>query len=397
MSTGFNTRAIHLGQEPDAQSGAVIPPIYQTSTYGQTEVGGDPTYCYSRTGNPTREALEKNIAGLENAKHGLCFASGMSAINNVLNLLSAGDHVVACNDLYGGAYRIFTKLYAKFGIEFTFVDATQPTNIRTALRKNTRIVWLETPSNPLLRITDIRACASIAREAGALCVVDNTFATPYLQNALQLGADIVVHSTTKYLNGHSDVLGGAVVVDSDDLHQQLRFFQNTVGAVPGPQDCFLIQRGIKTLALRMRQHCASAKQIAKTLAQHPNVEHVYFPGLSDHPQHQIAISQMNDFGGIVSFNLRGGLRAVEKFAANAGLWTLAESLGGVCSLWCHPPTMTHAAVEREVRLKNGLGDGLIRLSVGLEDIDDLLADLTKALDSAGKEIADTPAREGVLV
>ncbi len=384
MARGFSTRAIHVGQEHDTHSGAVIPPIYQTSTYGQTEVGGNPAYCYSRTGNPSREALERNIAALEDATHGLCFASGMSAINNVLNLLRAGDHVVACNDLYGGAYRIFTKLYAKLGVEFTFVDATEPSNITEALRPNTRIVWLETPSNPLLRITDIRACAAIARKAGAICVVDNTFATPYLQHPLQLGADIVVHSTTKYLNGHGDVLGGAVVTDSDDLCEQLRFFQNTVGAVPGPQDCFLIQRGIKTLELRMARHCASAKRIAEILNQHDSVARVYFPGLNDHPQHTVAAEQMNDFGGIVSFDLLGGLDAVKAFAGDAGIWTLAESLGGVCSLWCHPPTMTHAAVEPEVRRKNGLGDGLIRLSVGLENIDDLLVDLQRALDTAAK-------------
>ncbi|MCA9253860.1 MAG: aminotransferase class V-fold PLP-dependent enzyme, partial [Phycisphaerales bacterium] len=329
MATGFSTRAIHAGQEHDQTSGAIVPPIYQTSTYGQHEVGGTPTYCYSRTGNPSRDALERNIAALENAAHALCFSSGMSAINNVLNLLSAGDHVIACNDLYGGAYRIFTKLYAKLGIEFTFVDATEAANITEAIRPNTRIVWLETPSNPLLRITDIRAGASVARRAGALCVVDNTFATPYLQNPLKLGADIVVHSTTKYLNGHSDVLGGAVVTNSDNLYEKLRFFQNTVGAVPGPQDCFLIQRGIKTLELRMKRHCESARKIAETLAAHPSVEHVYFPGLANHPQHSVAASQMTDFGGIVSFDLRGGLDAVKKFAAHAGIWTLAESLGGV--------------------------------------------------------------------
>lgn len=397
MATGFSTRAIHAGQEHDKTSGAIVPPIYQTSTYGQHEVGGTPTYCYSRTGNPSRDALERNIASLENAAHALCFSSGMSAINNVLNLLSAGDHVIACNDLYGGAYRIFTKLYAKLGIEFTFVDATDAANITEAIRPNTRIVWLETPSNPLLRITDIRAGASVAKRAGALCVVDNTFATPYLQNPLKLGADIVVHSTTKYLNGHSDVLGGAVVTNSDDLYEKLRFFQNTVGAVPGPQDCFLIQRGIKTLELRMKRHCESARRIAETLTAHPSVEHVHFPGLANHPQHSVATSQMTDFGGIVSFDLRGGLDAVKKFAANAGIWTLAESLGGVCSLWCHPPTMTHAAVEPEVRRKNGLGDGLIRLSVGLEDVEDLLVDLVAALDAATTIEEQNRETEEVLV
>ncbi len=397
MATGFSTRAIHAGQEHDQTSGAIVPPIYQTSTYGQHEVGGTPTYCYSRTRNPSRDALERNIASLENAAHALCFSSGMSAINNVLNLLSAGDHVIACNDLYGGAYRIFTKLYAKLGIEFTFVDATEAANITEAIRPNTRIVWLETPSNPLLRITDIRAGASVAKRAGALCVVDNTFATPYLQNPLKLGADIVVHSTTKYLNGHSDVLGGAVVTNSDDLYEKLRFFQNTVGAVPGPQDCFLIQRGIKTLELRMKRHCESARRIAETLTAHPSVEHVYFPGLANHPQHSVATSQMTDFGGIVSFDLRGGLDAVKKFAANAGIWTLAESLGGVCSLWCHPPTMTHAAVEPEVRRKNGLGDGLIRLSVGLEDVEDLLVDLVAALDAANTVEEQNRETEEVLV
>ncbi|MCP4250621.1 MAG: PLP-dependent transferase [bacterium] len=379
MANGIATRVIHAGQPNDPLTGAATFPIYQTSTFAQAEIGGDPDYCYTRTGNPSREALEQNLASLESARHALAFASGMSAINNVLNLLSTGDHVVACADLYGGAYRIFTKLYAKFGIEFTFVDTTDPDRVRDALAHNTRIVWLETPSNPLLRVTDIRACAALAKTVGALTVVDNTFATPLLQRPLALGADVVVHSTTKYLNGHADVLGGAVVTDSDELHEQLRFFQNTVGSVPAPMDCFLVLRGIKTLPLRVKQHCAGAQRVAEYLCNHPAVQRVYYPGLADHPGHDVARRQATDFGGIVSFELEDDIEVAKTFSRNCRLWTLAESLGGPKSLFCHPPTMTHAAVEPEVRRQNGIRDGLIRLSVGLEEIDDLIADLDRAL------------------
>jgi cystathionine gamma-lyase len=371
-------------------------PIYQTSTFGQTTIGGTPKYCYSRTGHPTRAALEANLAALEGAAHALAFASGMSAINNVLNLLQAGDHVVACSDLYGGAYRIFTKLYAKFGVFFTFVDATDASAVERALRPETRLLWLETPSNPLLRITDIAACTELARRRGVSSVVDNTFATPYLQTPLNLGADVVVHSTTKYLNGHGDVLGGAVVTNSAELFDRLKFFQNAVGAVPGPQDCYLQLRGIKTLSLRMERHCSSARRIAEFLTEHPAVGRVYYPGLASHPGHEAAARQMRDFGGIVSFDLRGGIEAVRRFAGGCSLWTLAESLGGVKSLFCHPATMTHAAVDPDVRRKNGLTDGLIRLSPGLEDVEDLLADLGRGLGKVkGTSAVGVPGLVGV--
>ena len=391
MAYKFSTRAIHGGLDNDPLTGAVATPIYQTSTFAQREILGDPPYCYTRTANPTRDALEQNLAAVEGARHGVALASGMSAINTTLNLLQTGDHVVACNDLYGGAYRIFTKLYTRFGIEFTFVDATDPEIVREAIRPHTRIVWLETPSNPLLRITDIETCAAIAHDAGALCVVDNTFATPLLQQPLKLGADIVIHSTTKYIAGHSDVLGGAVLTDSDTLHDQLRFYQNACGAVPGPQDCFLILRGIKTLELRVERHCRNAQRVAEFLARHPSVTRVNYPGLPDHPSHQLAARQQKAFGGVVSFEIDGGVHAVQRFASHTRLWSLAESLGGVKSLWCHPASMTHAAVEPEVRRRNGLGDGLIRLSVGIEDAGDLIAELDQALRTATALPATAPA------
>ena len=394
MADGFDTRAIHAGQAEEARTGTVAFPIYQTSTYGQPTLGEDPPYCYSRTGNPTRRALEDNVAALEGANHGLAFASGMSAINNVLNLLQAGDHVVACSDLYGGAYRLFTKLYSKFGITFSFVDATDVTAIKQALRSETRMLWLESPSNPLLKITDIEACSRIARRSGVLTVVDHTFATPYLQLPLKLGADIVVHSTTKYLNGHSDVLGGALVTNSAELHERLRFFQNTVGAVPGPQDCFLLLRGIKTLSLRMDRHCASAANIAAFLNDHSAVARTIYPGLQHHPQHLLAQRQLSQFGGIVSFELAGGLGAVKQFVEKCSLWTLAESLGGPKSLTCHPASMTHAAVEPQVRHENGISDGLVRLSIGLENVEYLISDLDRALRAEEKR-ETSPAREEV--
>lgn len=379
MAYGIHTRAIHAGQGNDPLTGAVVFPIYQTSTFGQSVIGGEPEFCYTRTGNPTQRALERNLASLESARHGLAFSSGMAAINNVLNLLSAGDHVVACADLYGGAYRIFTKLYARFGVSFTFVDTTDPKNVLDAIRENTRIVWVETPSNPLLRLTDIAACARHAKAVGAWLVVDNTFATPHLQAPLALGADIVVHSTTKYLNGHADVLGGAVVTNREDLHEQLRFCQNAVGSIPSPHDCYLVLRGIKTLGLRVERHCTNARIVARFLTEHPAVRRVHFPGLEDHPQHELAKSQQRDFGGIVSFELDDDLEAVKAFQSSCALWTLAESLGGPKSLICHPATMTHAAVEPDVRRANGIHDGLIRLSVGLEDVDDLIDDLQLGL------------------
>ena len=379
MPYEFSTRAIHAGQPNDETTGAVAIPIYQTSTFGQEAPGVHSGYVYARTGNPIRTALETCIASLEDAKFGLAFASGMAAINNVLNTLKSGDHVVSAQDLYGGAWRIFTKLYDKFGVKFTFVDATSLDAIEKAFTPQTRLLWLETPSNPLLRITDLEGAAKIAKRKGALTVVDNTFASPLLQSPLKLGTDIIVHSTTKYINGHSDVLGGAIVTNSPELHEQLKFFQNCVGAVPAPQDCFLTLRGIKTLSVRMDRHCQNAKEVAAFLKAHPKVGKVYFPGLPEHPGHEIAKRQMKDFGAMVSFELRTDAEEAKRFTSNVELWTLAESLGGVKSLLCHPPTMTHASVEPEVRRKVGISDGLIRLSVGLEDSRDLIRDLEQAL------------------
>lgn len=379
MPYRFSTRAIHAGQPNDPATGSIAVPVHQTSTFAQQEPGVHKGFAYARSDNPTRRALELNLAAIEEANFGLAFASGLAAVNTVLNLLAAGDHVVTCSDLYGGSYRLFTKLYARFGVAFSFVDATRPSEVGRAIRPETKLVWLETPSNPLLQITDIAACAAIARGRGPWTVVDNTFATPVLQQPLTLGADIVVHSTTKYLNGHSDVIGGALLTDSPALYERLKFFQNAVGAVPGPQDCALVLRGTKTLALRVERHCASARAVAAWLQSHPAVATVHFPGLATHPQHELARRQMRDFGGIVSFELAGGEPEARLFSRSLRLWTLAESLGGPKSLLCHPPTMTHASVEPEVRRRNGISDGLIRLSVGLEDAEDLIADLEQAL------------------
>ena len=386
----FDTRAIHAGQSNDAATGAVTTPIHQASTFGQREPGVHNGFCYSRTGNPTRSALEENLAALEGARYGLAFASGMAAIHAVLSLLSRGDHVVATRDLYGGAWRIFTKVFARFGIDFTFVDTTSPANIEAAIRQETKLLWLETPSNPLLHVTDIGRCAAIARARHVTTVVDNTFATPVLQQPLALGADIVVHSTTKFINGHSDVLGGAVITSDDSLYAELKFLQNAIGAVPSPQDCFLIQRGIKTLGLRVERHCSSAELIARSLLAHDRVRRVYYPGLVDQPGHAVAQKQMTRFGAVISFELDATLDETRAFTRRLHLWTLAESLGGVKSLFCHPATMTHASVEPEVRRSVGIGDGLIRLAVGLEDVRDLIDDLEQALArtaAAGERVA----------
>jgi cystathionine gamma-lyase len=377
---GFGTRAVHAGQEPDPATGAIMTPVYMTSTYVQTSPGVNKGYDYSRTINPTRVALEKNLASLEGGKHGLAFSSGMGASNTVLDLLSSGDHVVAGNDLYGGSYRIMRRVFERFGLQFTFVDTTDVAKTREAFRPNTKLLWIETPSNPLLRVTHIAACADLAKERGALTLVDNTFATPYLQNPLALGADIVLHSTTKYLGGHSDVVGGALVVNDDKLHERLRFLQNAVGAVPGPMDCFLVLRGTKTLHLRMERHCANARKIAEFLSSHPAVTKVFFPGLASHPQHALAAKQMRASGGMVSFEVRGGLEASRKVAERVRLFALAESLGGVESLLDHPAIMTHASIPAAERHAAGLADGLLRLSVGVEDVEDLLADLKQALE-----------------
>jgi len=369
----FDTRAIHAGHRDD-ETGAVCTPIYQTSTYRQIEPGVHRGYGYSRTEHPTRRALEENLASLEGARFGLAFATGMSAIHNVLSILRYGDHVVSTQDLYGGAWRIFTKYFAKFGVDFTFVDATDTASIEAAIRPSTKLLWLETPSNPLLKVTDIARCAAIARRHGIRTVVDNTFATPVLQQPISLGADIVIHSTTKYINGHSDALGGAVITDDETLWNDLKFFQNAVGAVPGPQDCFLILRGAKTLSLRVERHCTNAETVVAALRRHGRVKRVFYPD-SD----CVARRQMTRFGSVVSFELDGDIEAARAFSKRLKLWALAESLGSVRSLFCHPPTMTHASVEPEVRRQVGINDGLIRLSVGLEDVRDLIDDLDQAL------------------
>ena len=379
MSYAFDTLAIHAGQPNDEATGSVTFPIHQTSTFEQEEPGVNKGYCYSRTGNPTRSALEANLAALEGGRFGLAFASGLAAVNTVLNLLKSGDHVVAGRDLYGGSYRIFTKVYRKLGIDFSFVDITSVAEVEAALRPNTRLLWLESPSNPLLQIVDLAAAAAVARAHGVWTVVDNTFATPYLQQPLALGADIVLQSTTKYLAGHNDVIGGALITNDEALYADLKFHQNAVGAIPGPQDCFLVLRGTKTLAVRMERHCANARTLAAFLDDHPRVQRVYFPGLKAHPGHDIAVRQMRDFGGVISFELKGGVEEARAFASSVRLWTLAESLGSVKSLLCHPATMTHASVEPEVRKRNGISDGLIRLSAGIEDVRDLTADLEEAL------------------
>lgn len=379
MSYRFDTRVIHTGFSEDEATGAVTVPIYQTATFRQTEPNTHKGFGYARTDHPTRRALEDNLAALEGARYGLAFASGMAAIHGVLSTLKSGDHVVSTHDLYGGAWRIFTKLFTKFGISFTFVDTSSIDAVAGAIRPETRLLWLETPSNPLLKIADIAACARVARGRKVTTVVDNTFATPILQRPIELGADIVVHSTTKYINGHGDVLGGAIITDDEKLYADLKFFQNAVGAVPGPQDCFLVIRGAKTLPLRIEKHCSNAELVAQFLVAHGRVSRVFYPGLIDHPTHAVARKQMTRFGGIVSFELDAGLEETRAFTRRLNLWTLAESLGSVKSLFCHPATMTHASVEPEVRRDVGISDSLIRLSVGLEDPRDLLDDLDQAL------------------
>lgn len=377
----FATRAIHAGQAPDPSTGAIMTPIYQTSTYVQRAPGDHQGYEYSRTGNPTRTALEANLASLESGKHGLCFASGLAATDAVLKLLRSGDHVVAGDDLYGGTYRIFDKVYRPFGLDFSFVDASDAARVRDAIRPETRLVWLETPTNPLLKISDIAAVVDVCQKAGVLLVVDNTFATPYLQRPLELGADVVVHSMTKYLGGHSDVVGGAIVVRSDDLHARLAFIQNAAGGVIGPMDSFLVLRGTKTLAVRMDRHQENAARIVDFLTGHPKVGRVYYPGHPEHPGHEVAKRQMSGFGGMVSFLLANDSeKAAREFVSHTRVFSLAESLGGVESLIEHPVSMTHGSIPPAERAKAGLGDGLIRLSVGIEDADDLIDDLKAALD-----------------
>jgi cystathionine beta-lyase len=375
----FGTKAVHAGTEPEPITGAIMTPVFQTSTYVQPKPAEAKLHEYSRTGNPTRDALEVAIATLEGGQHGLGFASGMAAIDNIVRQLKSGDHVVAGDDLYGGTYRLFTKCFQQFGIEFSFVNPTDPDAIKGAIRANTKLVWVETPTNPLLRIIDIAKAGEIAHAAGALLAVDNTFATPSLQQPLSLGADYVIHSTTKYMGGHSDVVGGAVVTNSQELRDQLAFTQNSAGAVPGPWDCFLTLRGIKTLALRMERHCDNAEKIVGFLAEHPQVERIYYPGLDSHTNHSVAKAQMRRFGGMVSFELKGGVQPGYDLCMKTKLFALAESLGGVESLIEQPATMTHASVEPEARRAAGLADGLVRLSVGIEDGQDLIDDLAQGL------------------
>lgn len=375
----FSTRAIHAGQDPDPTTGAVITPIYQTSTYVQEEIGKHKGYEYSRTGNPTRTALEECLASIEYASYGLAFASGLAAEQNVLHLLSSGDHVIVGEDVYGGTYRLFERVLTRYGLSFSWVDATDLSNIKNAIQKNTKMIWLETPTNPLLQLVDIEAIANLAREHKLITVVDNTFASPYLQNPIKLGADIVVHSCTKYLGGHSDVVGGATITDNKELYENMKFHQNSVGGVPGPMDSWLVLRGIKTLAVRMKAHEENAHKVAEYLSKHDAVERVIYPGLKDHPHHELAKKQMRGFGGMVSFVIKGGLENANKVMSTFKLFALAESLGGVESLACHPVSMTHGAIPKEIREDRGIVDGLIRLSVGIEDIEDLLEDLEVAL------------------
>ncbi len=382
-----DTLAIHAGQEPDPTTGAIMTPIFQTSTYVQSSPGVHKGYEYSRTQNPTRHALEACIAAVENGKHGIAFASGCATTDAVLHLLSAGDHVVACDDLYGGTYRLFTKVLARFGVEFTFADLSDPASLRQHLRPNTKMLWLETPTNPMLKLVDIAALSEIAHAAGALVVVDNTFMSPIFQTPLDHGADIVVHSTTKFINGHSDVIGGIAVTRDDGLAQQLHFLQNSIGAIPGPMDCFLVLRGIKTLGVRMRQHAANAEKVVALLEAHPAVETVTWPFSPSHPQYELAKRQMTGGGGMITCVMRGGLKAATTLLEQTRLFALAESLGGVESLIEHPAVMTHASIPADIRAQLGISDGLIRLSVGIEDADDLLADLTRALDLAAASVA----------
>jgi cystathionine beta-lyase len=376
---GFGTKAVHAGQEPDPTTGAIMTPVYLTSTYVQESPGVFKGYDYSRTKNPTRTALEGNLAALEGAKRGLAFSSGMGAINTILNLLSAGDHVVAGNDLYGGSYRIFTTIYARYGLSFSFVDTTDLSLVERAVRKETKLIFVETPSNPLLRITDLAGIAKIGKARKILTVCDNTFATPYLQNPIALGIDVVTHSATKYLGGHSDVVGGVLCLDDEQLADQLHRYENSVGATPGPLDCFLVMRGTKTLHLRMERHCDNAEKVVAFLKEHPRVERVHYPGLQDHPGHALAKKQMKRFGGMVSFELKASVEESKRVASRMKLFALAESLGGVESLVDHPASMTHASIPAEERRKAGLPDGLIRLSVGIEDAEDLIDDLAAAL------------------
>ncbi|MDG1762653.1 MAG: cystathionine gamma-synthase [Flavobacteriaceae bacterium] len=376
----FNSKTIHGGQSPEKAYGAVMPPIYQTSTYAQSTPGGHKGFEYSRTHNPTRQALERSLASIEAGTFGFAFGSGLAAMDAVLKLLKPGDEVISTDDLYGGSYRLFTKIFEDFGIRFHFVNMSSMVHIDAAINENTRLIWVETPTNPMMNVIDIKAVATLCKSKNILLAVDNTFASPYLQQPLVLGADIVMHSATKYLAGHSDVILGSLVTNDKNLAEKLGFIQNASGAVPGPMDSFLTLRGIKTLHVRMQRHCENAAQIALYLKQHPKIEKVYWPGFEEHPNHQIAKSQMTDFGGMLSFVTKGAnydsaIRIVE----NLKLFTLAESLGGVESLAGHPASMTHASIPKEIREQSGVVDALIRLSIGIEDVRDLISDLDQAI------------------
>ena len=376
----FETKAIHAGQEPDQSTGSVMTPIYQTSTYHQKSPGKHKGFEYSRTGNPTRSALERNIAALENGKYGLCFGSGLAAIDAIIKLLKPGDEVISTNDLYGGTYRIFDKVFENYGIKFHFVGMTSLSNVTKLINEKTKMIWVETPTNPTLNIADIESISKISKKNNLILVVDNTFATSYLQNPLDLGADIVMHSLTKYMGGHSDVVMGAAICNEDSLAEKLFFIQNSCGAVPGPMDCFLVLRGIKTLHIRMDRHCKNAEKIATFLKKHKKVNNVYWPGFKSHPNHEIAKKQMKNFGGMISFDLKENRHAdAIKVVSSTKYFCLAESLGGVESLIGHPASMTHAAIPKKEREKTGVVDSLIRLSVGIENVNDLLKDLNQAL------------------
>ncbi len=377
----FNTKTIHAGQEPEETSGAVMPPIFQTSTYAQEAPNVNKGYDYARVGNPTRTALEKLIAGLEGADECACFASGCAAMDAVLKMFRPGDQIIASNDLYGGTYRLFTEVFEPFGIDFSFVDMTDINEVKDAATDNAKLLWIETPTNPLLRVVDIEELTSFSADNDMLSLVDNTFASPYLQQPLELGADMVLHSTTKYLGGHSDIIGGAVATSNSDVMEKLRFQVKTTGAVPGPMDCYLTLRGIKTLSVRMQQSVDNAKKVAAFLDDHSAVDEVIYPGLESHSQHDIAKKQMSDFGGMVSFSLKDdSMEKAQEFMSRTSVFTLAESLGGVESLISHPASMTHGSIPREVRLEAGLKDSLIRLSVGIEDADDLIDGLAQAFE-----------------
>lgn len=376
----FATKAIHAGQEPDPSTGAIMTPIYQTSTYWQKSPGDNKGYEYSRGTNPTRKALEDCLAALENAKYGLAFSSGMGATDAVMKLLKPGDEVITGNDLYGGSYRIFTKIFANYGIRFHFLDLSKPEIINDYINENTKMVWIETPTNPTMQIIDIESIAGITKSKGLILAVDNTFASPYLQNPMDMGATITMHSVTKYIGGHSDVVMGALMLNDEDLYKRLWFIYNACGATPGPMDSFLVLRGIKTLHLRMKAHCENGRKVAEFLKTHPKVDKIYWPGFTDHPNHGIAKKQMRDFGGMISITLKGAdLKETFKVASSFKVFSLAESLGGVESLINHPVTMTHASIPKQEREKAGVVDNLLRLSVGVEDIDDLIDDLKQAL------------------